>query len=280
MSTIIDSQVHIWGPSTPEHPWPPGRGEPQRAEPLAGDELLAEMDRAGVDRVVLVPPSWQGDSNDFALAAAHAHPDRFAVMGRFDVFSGPRPQALRAWRDDPALLGVRLSLHTEEGSSALARRDLDWFWQATQENAVPVMVYAPGSLPAVGDIAARFPRLSLTLCHAGLPVKVRGPEVWHELDHLWPLAKHDNVTVKASALPCNVREPWPFLELQRVVRRMIDTFGQERVFWGSDLSRLPGPYRELVSFFRDLPFLSDEEKEWILGRGVAECLRWTSAADD
>ena len=34
---------------------------------------------------MIVPPSWEGERNDLALAAASAHPDRFAVMGRLDT---------------------------------------------------------------------------------------------------------------------------------------------------------------------------------------------------
>jgi len=44
---IVDAQVHIRGANTPERPWP-ARAEPHRA-PLGKDELLAEMDEAGVD---------------------------------------------------------------------------------------------------------------------------------------------------------------------------------------------------------------------------------------
>ncbi len=33
------------------------------------------MGKAGVDRAILVPPSWEGDRNDVALEAAQAHPD-------------------------------------------------------------------------------------------------------------------------------------------------------------------------------------------------------------
>jgi hypothetical protein len=41
------------------------------------------MNEAGVDRVVIVPPSWEGERNDYALEAASKYPDRFAVMGRW-----------------------------------------------------------------------------------------------------------------------------------------------------------------------------------------------------
>jgi predicted TIM-barrel fold metal-dependent hydrolase len=80
---IVDTQVHIWAADTPERPWPK-RHQPHRAEPFGKDELLREMGKAGVDRAIIVPPSWEGERNDLALAAAAAHPDRFAVMGRLD----------------------------------------------------------------------------------------------------------------------------------------------------------------------------------------------------
>ena len=79
---IVDAQVHIWGANTAERPWPTGRSAPHRPQPFSKDDLLKEMDAARVARVVLVPPSWEGDRNDLALEAARLHPDRFAVMGR------------------------------------------------------------------------------------------------------------------------------------------------------------------------------------------------------
>src|SRR5438309_1553585 len=83
---IVDSQVHIWGADTPARPWPPGRAhQAQKPSPVTKDLVLAAMKEAGVDRVVLVPPSWEGDRNDLALDAARLHPDRFGVMGRLAI---------------------------------------------------------------------------------------------------------------------------------------------------------------------------------------------------
>jgi predicted TIM-barrel fold metal-dependent hydrolase len=56
-----------------------------------GDGRLAEMDAAGVDRAVIVPPTWAGDSNDWALDLAAQYPKRFAVVGRFDAQAPCRP---------------------------------------------------------------------------------------------------------------------------------------------------------------------------------------------
>ena len=74
---IVDAQVHIWAADSADRPWPTsGRSAPHRPEPFSAADLLAEMDAAGVDRVVIVPPSWEGDRNDLALAACRQHPAR------------------------------------------------------------------------------------------------------------------------------------------------------------------------------------------------------------
>src|SRR5690606_15785993 len=72
----VDSQVHIWGANTPERPWP-ARAHAQREIPLGHEQLLKDMNEAGIDRVVIVPPSWEGDRNDLAIEAVKQQPDRF-----------------------------------------------------------------------------------------------------------------------------------------------------------------------------------------------------------
>lgn len=68
------------------------------------------MGRAGVDRVILVPPSWEGDRNDIALEAAVAHPDRFAIMGRFDPDAPGAREKIAGWKQQ---LGMRFTFHTD-----------------------------------------------------------------------------------------------------------------------------------------------------------------------
>jgi L-fuconolactonase len=84
--TIVDSQVHIWGPETPDKPYfTENASKPHRAKPLGHEELLQVMDANGVQRTVCVPPTWEGFSNEESLRAARLHPDRFAVMGRIAI---------------------------------------------------------------------------------------------------------------------------------------------------------------------------------------------------
>src|SRR5215510_4351605 len=78
---IVDAQVHLWKAASADWPWVPGI-KPQMPEPFTIERLVTLMDEAGVERAVIVPPSWTGDRNDYALEAARRYPGRFGVMGR------------------------------------------------------------------------------------------------------------------------------------------------------------------------------------------------------
>src|SRR5882672_9857966 len=78
---LVDAQVHLWKAASADWPWMPGM-KPQMSEPFTIEKLVPLMDEAGVERVVIVPPSWPGDRNDYALEAASRYPKRFGVMGR------------------------------------------------------------------------------------------------------------------------------------------------------------------------------------------------------
>jgi L-fuconolactonase len=75
-----------------------------------------------------------------------------------------------------------------------------------------------------------------------------------------------------------VTDAHPFPSLHPHIRRIVEAFGPQRVFWGTDLTRLPCSYRQAVTLFADeLDFLSAADKEWIMGRGIAEWLNWLLA---
>src|SRR3989442_9915361 len=80
---VVDSQVHLWKANTPDRPWPAvAAAPPQLPEPFTYDKLLPLMDEAGVDRVIIVPPSWEGDRVDYALEAAGQNSDWLSGVGR------------------------------------------------------------------------------------------------------------------------------------------------------------------------------------------------------
>jgi predicted TIM-barrel fold metal-dependent hydrolase len=273
---IIDSQVHIWAAETPEKPYArEDASPPHRPVPLGHEELLREMDNAGVARCVLVPPTWEDDRNDTALEAARLHPDRFAVMGKIKI-NRPESRALMAgWKRQPHMLGIRMTFNAGRSREWLVDGTADWFWDAAERYDVPVMAFAPNDVPKLLEVAQRHPGLRMIIDHLGLSSALRGKSLEPALATTLKFSKLKNVAVKVSALPCYVDEPYPFPTLQPIVRRVVDAFGPERCFWGTDLSHLPCPYKQVVTLFtEEMKSLSSSELEWIMGRGIAEWLNW------
>lgn len=277
---VVDAQVHVWGADTPDRPWPPGRAhQAQKPYAVTKDMVLDGMKEAGVDRVVLVPPSWEGDRNDLALEAARRHPDRFAVMGRLPVEKPESRARVDAWKTQPGMLGMRFTFHTELQKPWLTDGTADWLWPAAERAGVPLMIFPPGSLPAVDRIAERHPGLRLVIDHLAMTGTKRDAEAFADIPELCTLARRPNVAVKASALPCYTTEAYPFRGIHPHIRRVYDAFGPQRMFWGTDWTRLPVPWRQAVTLFtEELSWLSAQDREWIMGRALCEWLGWPMPA--
>jgi L-fuconolactonase len=272
---IVDSQVHIWGANTPERPWP-ARAHAQRDTPVGADELLGWMDEGGVDRAIIVPPSWEGDRNDLACAAAAQHPGRFAVMGRFDPEAPGARGEVSGWLAQPGMLGMRFAFHTPQLREPFLDGRVDWVWGAAERAGIPAMVLLHHAyMDRMDAIAARHPGLKIVIDHLGLASGEKDAQAFRDLDRLLALGKRANVAVKSSALPCYTAEPYPYPGLQPYIRRVYDAFGPRRMFWGTDQTRSPVSYRKGIDLFTvHTPWLGHEDRQWIMGRGVCEWLGW------
>ncbi|MGY8961695.1 MAG: amidohydrolase family protein, partial [Alphaproteobacteria bacterium] len=87
--------------------------------------------------------------------------------------------------------------------------------------------------------------------------------------------KRPNIAAKTSALPCYTTESYPFPMVHPHVQRILEAFGPDRVFWGTDMSRLSCDYRECVTLFtEEMPFLSGAVQEKVMGTGICDWLGW------
>jgi L-fuconolactonase len=276
-SPVVDAQVHVWRPEAPDRPWPPGGAERARAmhrhQPITGSGLLTEMRDAGVDRAVLVPPFFEGYRNDYAVACATEAPESFRVMARVDLRTGD-PGPVRELLRSPVVAGVRL-VFLPADAGRVDDPAAEWFWSFAEAEDVPVMLLASGQLDALGDLARARPGLRLAVDHLGLTGQATDAAIGPEIGQLVALAELDNVSVKATAAPCYSTEPYPYPALHPFLRQLYDAFGPDRLFWGSDLSRLRGSYADLVRLFREeLDFLSGADGDAVMGGSVLRWLDW------
>jgi len=274
---IVDAQVHLWKAESPDWKWVPGL-KPQLPEPMTIERLLPLMDEAGVDRVVIVPPSWVGDRNDYGLEAVRRYPDRFHVMGRFPVENPQAGTLLPKWKEQPGMLGIRLTFNNNTTRPWLSDGTTDWFWTEAEKAQIPVYVFTPGETAKLGPIAERHPQLTLIIDHMGIAVSMGQDAITAAIDQTVGLAKYPNVSCKVSASPGASKEPYPFRDMTVHLHRVFDAYGPQRCYWGSDLTNTfsKGPYRQRVTHFtEELSFLSESDKDWVMGRAILARLKWS-----
>jgi predicted TIM-barrel fold metal-dependent hydrolase len=270
---IVDAQVHVWKAESAV--WLGILGlKPRIPEPFTIEMLVPLMDEAGVDRAVIVPPDWSGYRNDYGLEAAKRYPNRFAVMGRIPL-KDPRSAALLPkWKEQPGMLGVRVEGWSTDGSA-------DWFWPAAEKAGLPVMFLINGRSAQVVRIAERHPQLTLIVDHMGVTADVvKAGKLADAIDQTLLLAKYPNVSVKLSAAPNYSTESYPFRDFLPHIWRLFDAYGPQRCYWGTDITNSfdRATYRQRITHFtEELPFLSEEDKDWIMGRAIVARLDWSPA---
>ena len=92
------------------------------------------------------------------------------------------------------------------------------------------------------------------------------------------LAKYPNVSVKLSAAPNYSTESYPFRDFLPHIWRLFDAYGPQRCYWGTDITNGfdRARYRQRITHFtEELPFLSEEDKDWIMGRAIVARLDWS-----
>jgi predicted TIM-barrel fold metal-dependent hydrolase len=275
--TIVDAQVHLWKAESDDWKWVPGM-KPQMPEPFTIEKLVPLMDGAGVDRVVVVPPSWPGDRNDYGLEAARRYPNRFHVMGRIPLQNPASAALLPKWREQPGMLGIRLTF-LGPAAAWLKNGTTDWFWPEAEKAGLPVMFLAPGQTAAFAAIAERHPRLTLVADHMGLSIDmVKEGKAAEAIAATASLAKYPNVSVKLSAAANYSQEGYPFRDMTPHIQKLFEAYGPQRSHWGTDMTNGfdRATYKQRITHFtEELPFLTESDKDWVMGRAILQRLNWT-----
>ncbi len=270
---IVDSQIHIWqnGKMSPHH----------RQDPTySADDALAEMATAGVDCAVLHPPSALGEAaNVTAVEAVRAHPDKFCILGHFDLQSPDREKIVANWRERPGMLGFRYTFSEPHQKSWWTDGSLNWFWAACEKADLRIGLLASGkNIAAFGKIAERHPGLKMHIDHIGRGggrADVKDDAAYANLGEMLALAKLSNVAVKLSGAPSTSTQPYPYKNIHKYLQQIVETFGPDRCFWGTDITRMPCTYKQCVTMFtEEMPWLKGRDLERVMGGAMVDWLGW------
>jgi len=273
---IIDAQIHLWGkglPSNMAH---------RQVTSFLAKEAIPMMEEASVDAAVIHPVPWDADSHDLALKAVRNDPQRFAIMGSVPLDQTGSLPLIANWRKTPGQLGLRYTFLDDPTRDRLHSGDLDWLWAAAEDAGVPVSVLATDSLEVFGRIAERHPGLRVTIDHLGGRggnTTLKDAASMAHFPELLKLAQFPNVAVKATGAPGYSSEAHPFPAMHIYLEQIYDAFGPNRMFWGTDITKMPCSWTDCITMFTEgLPWLRDEDKPLVMGQAICDWWGWDRAA--
>jgi len=273
---IVDAQIHLWEtglPSNLAH---------RQVTKFTAEEAIALMDEGGVDAAVIHPPSWDPGSVGMAFAAVRNYPGRFAIMGSVPLDQPQSRARIARWRDQPGMLGLRYTFLRDPARQWLHDGTLDWLWAEAEAAGIPIAALATDSLAELGRIAERHPGLRVTIDHLGGrggTTTLKDEAAMTHMPDLLALAKFPNVAVKATGAPGYSSEAYPFPAMQLYLRQIYDAFGPRRMFWGTDISKMPCSWRQCVTMFtEELSWLGGPDKRLVMGEALCAWWGWNRAA--
>jgi predicted TIM-barrel fold metal-dependent hydrolase len=263
--SILDPHVHVWKHDA-RFPFAPGAKVPDYdATP---EMLLALMKANGVAKTVIIQVIHYRYDNSYLAAVLKQYPQFFRGVCRVDPLDPAAPDHLTERSGEQGFHGVRLSPAGDASGEWIRGPLMLPLWRRCESLKVPMTLLAPISrVPDIEKLVEKFPDLTVVIDHmADCPVD--HPE---ELDKLIALVRYPKVFVKISHLWSLSKEKYPWLDSQRLVKRLYDTFGPKRLMWATDwpIANERATYAQRVTVVRDdMSFLNADDKSWILSKTI------------
>ena len=286
---LLDTHAHLiaddWE-AYPARPFSPDLPTPGRPEyTMTAETLIALMDEHSVSHACLVQRGHvYGYDNSYIIDSARAHPGRFHPVVILDTQDPETPAQYRRMVSESGVAGFRMA------NSRPWILDTAWLgspaaievWRACADLGTPMTLIVFDNqlswvLPLVKAIARMFPDLPIILDHGAMPYGMSQYEVAlrEEAGETVTMPPPPDFGIEGSVgifedVP-NVFFKITEINMERLVkagqraphliRRMVDTFGPDRVVWGSDIGQsMLWTYAEKVAMAVEATaWLSEEE---------------------
>ena len=279
---IIDSQVHAYEANTPKRPW---HHTPNWPDHVTGDEMVAAMDKVGVDGAIFISAFslYQYDAS-YAVEVARAHPNRMAIIKPVDPDDPAVDDVIAEWKKTPGTVGIRIML-TKENKRDPKHPGLDRIAKSAVRHDFPINVLCWDNLEAATTLFDRNPDTRFIIDHLGIlqprvppaPAEPSWAQPWTDLPKVLDLAKRKNLVIKVSGACTLSKKPYPYPDIWDPLARVFDAWGFERCLWGTDWTRAFAVvnYENAVKPFLETDRLSATERAMLMGGACAKAYGWS-----
>jgi L-fuconolactonase len=224
------------------------------ANPSTPENILKLWSANGVEGGVGVQyNSAYKTDNSYLLDSSDSHKDRISAVVILDARKPGTPAQLREMVTKRGVTGLRLTGYPDKQGNYPwldSNEALATWAEADRLGIAVVLMYLPtesnaAALGHIAGLAERFHRVKIVLDHVGWPAITGEPAYGLTPAHV-ALKKYPNVYLKFTTINLDSLDkasiaPADFL------RHAVDTFGAERLMWGSDYGNTPGEFSTMVS---------------------------------
>ena len=275
---IIDSQVHAYEANTPKRPW---HSVPNWPPHVTGEEMVAAMDRVGVDGAIFISAFslYQYDAS-YAVEVQRRHPRRFALIKPVNPADPAVGEVIAEWKKQPGAVAVRIMMTTREAGLRPDDPGVDRIAREAARHGFPVNVLFWGNIEAGATLIDRHPGTRFIIDHMAIMqprTPPAPPEPWADLPKVLALAKRPNALIKVSGACTLSRQHYPFPDIWDPLARLFDAWGFERCLWGTDWTRAFAVvnYEQAVEPFLTTDRLSESERAMLMGGACAKAYGWS-----
>lgn len=249
--------------------------------------MVAEMNIAGVDMVVLRCDHVYGNLNKYFADARKAFPGRFIGLAQIWEPEADESERLKLLEQGILEYGNKGTYFSVEPLSVLQLDftlndpKFDALWDLVQQLEIPIFWYLDDRthnriemfmrrVAELDEWAQRHPDIQSVITHGLVPAAII-----HDIgipDEVMQLLKLPNI--QAEILFPAKWPVYPYSEGQQQLKQLRDSVGAHKLLWGSDSPYSMSmwcTYRQALDFIRlHCDFLTREEKDLILGGNVAK----------
>jgi predicted TIM-barrel fold metal-dependent hydrolase len=249
---IIDIHPHIISTDAQRYPSAPLRGKQSdwsRERPQTFEQLIAQMDDAGVAKAAIVQAStYYGVDNSYLADSIAKNPQRFTGVCTIDTLAPDAIPVLEGWMRR-SMTGLRIFTggSTHGSDESLLDDPRSWpVWEFAGVNGVSICVQTnQAGWPKVRSLLQRFPGTRLVLDHSGRPKLDDGPP-YEVAKALFELAEFPNLYLKITPRSFELAKSGKSTP-EAFFSALVSAFGANRMAFGSNLPANEGPMRALVA---------------------------------
>lgn len=230
---IIDAHQHFWMVGRGDYGWLTPESGPLYQDYLPED-LVPLMKKTGVDGTILVQAAPTVAETEFLLSIANENDFVLGVVGWVDFESSTVWDDIDQLADHDKLVGLRPMIHDIPDDDWMLRPGLAPAFEALSTYGLTFDALTfPRHLRNLETLIDRYPEMRVVIDHASKP-QIRDEAYAEWAANMRLLAETTTAYCKLSGLVTEAAENWTIDDLRPYTDRLLETFGSERLIWGSD----------------------------------------------